>query len=102
MVVNTVLGSHFGQGEFTTHFRTHFSGDWDVHWGYGILTHGHIAMTFKRWNSLSGWGSLAPKVDVHQTAYQISRTHAQKGVVSKIEEPQVWWLFFCPEGPSTS
>ena len=20
-----------------------FSGDWDVHWGYGILTHGHIA-----------------------------------------------------------
>ena len=26
----------------TTHFRTYFSGDWDVHWGYGILTHGHI------------------------------------------------------------
>ena len=20
----------------------HFSGDWDVHWGYGLLTHGHI------------------------------------------------------------
>ena len=20
----------------------YFSGDWDVHWGYGILTHGHI------------------------------------------------------------
>ena len=33
---------HFGVGEFPTHFRTYFSGDWDVHWGYGILTHGHI------------------------------------------------------------
>ena len=21
-------------GEFTTHFRTYFSGDWDVHWGW--------------------------------------------------------------------
>ena len=30
--VNTVLGSHLGVGEFTTHVRTH-SGDWDVHWG---------------------------------------------------------------------
>ena len=20
----------------------YFSGDWDVHWGYGMLTHGHI------------------------------------------------------------
>ena len=30
------MGSHFGIGEFTTHFRTDFSGDWDVHWGYGL------------------------------------------------------------------
>ena len=29
--VKTVLGSDFGVGEFTTHFRTYFSGDWDVH-----------------------------------------------------------------------
>ena len=28
----------------TTHFRTYFSGDWDVHWGYRILTHGHIGI----------------------------------------------------------
>ena len=27
------LRSHFEVGEFTTHFRTCFSGDWDVHWG---------------------------------------------------------------------
>ena len=29
-------------GRCTTHFRTYFSGDWDVHWWYGILTHGHL------------------------------------------------------------
>ena len=22
----------------------YFSADWDVHWGYGILTHGHILL----------------------------------------------------------
>ena len=27
---------HFGIGEFTTHFRTYFSGDWDVYWGYDL------------------------------------------------------------------
>ena len=21
----------------------YFSGDWDVHWGYGLLTHGHFS-----------------------------------------------------------
>ena len=36
------MGPHFRVGEITTHFRTYFSGDWDVHWGYGILTHGHV------------------------------------------------------------
>ena len=29
-------------GRCPTHFRTYFSGDRDVHWGYGILTHGHV------------------------------------------------------------
>ena len=42
---------HFGVGEFTTHFRTYFGGDWDVHWGYGIFTHGHMP-TF--WNFALG------------------------------------------------
>ena len=37
------MGSHFVVGEFATPFRTYFSGDWDVRWGYGILTHGHIS-----------------------------------------------------------
>ena len=26
----------FGIGEFTTHFRTYFCGDWDVLWGYDL------------------------------------------------------------------
>ena len=29
-------------GGCTTHFRTYFRGDWDVHWGYLILTQGHL------------------------------------------------------------
>ena len=35
-----------GLGEFTTHFRTYFSGDWDVKTGgtIWILTHGHMAL----------------------------------------------------------
>ena len=33
------MGSHFGVGEFTTHFRTDFSGDWDVHWEYDLAFH---------------------------------------------------------------
>ena len=27
-------------GRCTTHFGTYFSGDWDVDWGYGLLTYG--------------------------------------------------------------
>ena len=42
VVVNTVLGSHFGVGEFNTHFRTDFSGDWAVHWGYDLDFDGHM------------------------------------------------------------
>ena len=29
----------------TTHF--YFSGEWDVHWGYGVLTHGHMLAMLK-------------------------------------------------------
>ena len=29
-------------GEFTTHFRTYFTGDGDGHWGYEILTRGQM------------------------------------------------------------
>ena len=39
------MGSHFGAGAAP---NFHFSGDWDVRWGYRILTHGHLAIWF-RW-----------------------------------------------------
>ena len=43
-LVGTICTTHFslflvGIGMFTGGT----SGDWDVHWGYGILTHGHVA-----------------------------------------------------------
>ena len=36
VVVQTVLGYHFGVGEFATHFRTYASWDWDVTGGTGF------------------------------------------------------------------
>ena len=49
-----------GIGEFTTHFRTYFSGDWDVHWGYGLLlvTHGHMPPTQQSIASAEVWLSF--------------------------------------------
>ena len=32
---------HFGLG--APCILVYFSGDWDVHWGHGILTHGHVS-----------------------------------------------------------
>ena len=31
---------HFGVG--APPILVYFSGDWDVHWGYGLFTHGHV------------------------------------------------------------
>ena len=33
---------HFGRG--APPILVYFGGDWDVYWGYGLLTHGHIYM----------------------------------------------------------
>ena len=33
---------HFGVG--APPILVYFSGDWDVHWGHGILTHGHLSV----------------------------------------------------------
>ena len=34
------MGSHFGVG--APPILVYFSGDWEVHWGYRLLTHGRI------------------------------------------------------------
>ena len=51
----TVLGSTIlGAGEFTTHVRTYFSGDWDVHCGHGLLTWPYKPWPLKRVLSFLG------------------------------------------------
>ena len=41
---------HFGwQVSLPPILEPFFSGDWDVHWGYGLLTHGHMAMGHNLW-----------------------------------------------------
>ena len=40
---------HFGIG--APPILVYFSGDWDVHWGYGVLTHGQmLALKCRNWN----------------------------------------------------
>ena len=39
--VNT-NGTNLGLG--APPISVYFSGDWDVHWGYGVLTHSHLDM----------------------------------------------------------
>ena len=42
MAVGQNQWHHFGVG--APPILVYFSGDWDVHWGYGLLTHGHVAV----------------------------------------------------------
>ena len=46
------MGSHSGVGAPPI-FRAYFSGDWDVHWGYGLLTHGPLIVDAKMAGSLA-------------------------------------------------
>ena len=40
MVLGQNQWYHYGVG--APPILVYFSGDWDVHWGYGLLTHGNI------------------------------------------------------------
>ena len=40
MAVDQNQWYHFGVG--APPILVYFSGDWDVHWGYGLLTHGNV------------------------------------------------------------
>ena len=55
------IGSHFGV-RCTAHFRTYFSGDWDVHSRYEILTHGQMdpEPCFKNYRGLWQGDPLLP------------------------------------------
>ena len=47
----------------------YFSGDWDVHWGYGILTHGHMFDLGKivDQNLILGWTAYPEKKQYRAT-----------------------------------
>ena len=43
---STLMGSHVGVGALP--ILLDVSGDWDVHWGYGVPTHGHFYHLLRR------------------------------------------------------
>ena len=56
MAVGQKQWYHFGVD--TPPISVYFSGDWDVHWGYGLLTHGHmdsIQVCFKQEGASQVW-----------------------------------------------
>ena len=60
---------HFGVG--APPILVYFRGDWDVHyWGYGLLTHGHLAQRNKIWGAwtLSATPRQAPAKLGHRPA----------------------------------
>ena len=44
---------HFGIG--APPILVYFSGDWDVHWGYRVLTNGHIIVRLCVGNTIGTW-----------------------------------------------
>ena len=54
---------HFGKG--APPILVYFSGDWDVHWGYGLFTHGHLCVT--EMSHIFGWtGALLWEISPKQ------------------------------------
>ena len=92
------MGSHFGIGEFTTHFRTNFRGDWNVHLGYGVLSHGQVSLP------PSWWVKGTPKgIHTHENSRMRKGVAIQSSSPNNIphpetlrkgEEMQTWFLLF--------
>ena len=75
---------HFGVG--APPILDYFSGDWDVRWGYGVLTHGHTyifivsqgaASTIRRRRWLSAWKCFA---ELSATRWQATSAASLLGV----------------------
>ena len=65
----------FGVGEFTTHFRTYFSGD--VHWGYDLgFDHGQVSGGHP---FLFRWGRSSPPRPVGRMSSRELMRYAQPG-----------------------
>ena len=78
---------NFGVGEFTTHVSL-LSGDWDVHWGYGVLTHGQMVLVSRQlaWDSLQAQeadagteGSVDDGDEATERSRRISRLARARG-----------------------
>ena len=64
-------------GRCTTHL-VYFSGDWDVHWGYGLWTHGHVLPFCLEGESLSSTGKVkqSKPISIKQINYHKSTSEA--------------------------
>ena len=62
----------------------YFSGDWDVHWGHGILTHGHVNYTQIAVGRLDSSEAIRVRtnMDTHPS-YSLGKAHPTK-------TPSVW------------
>ena len=53
----------------------YFSGDWDVHWGYGLVTHGQILRLARRSRWFFPYRSCTPVSTASMTHDSVAKTH---------------------------
>ena len=88
------MGSEFGIGEFTTHFRLPslvVGLDWDVHWRFtGVLTHGHFSNA--RLGNSPSWLLRLPKWGQRLTQrVQIQIAPAEAPRAPRLETSVAFW-----------
>ena len=66
---------HFGAG--APPILVYFSWDWDVHWGYRVLTHGHVSASTESVAMSFGGFSFFSASDSHFPDLMISTPPAQ-------------------------
>ena len=72
-------GRHFGVG--APPILVDFSGDWDVHWGYGFLTHGHLSVAlFPAAAMRIGHGQLSELQNVQPHRLSTGNLLSTKGI----------------------
>ena len=76
------MGSHFGVS--APPILAYFSRDWDDHWGYGILTHGHMLASHKN----SGVKRLSTPKLALRVALAWRNSHNGTGTVGHDSEPE--------------
>ena len=78
--------SHFGVG--APPILVYFSGDWDVHWGYGLLTHSQVV-----WSRIHGLVGVVSQFST-KTRVQIppTQTHQSRLATSTWPNVSCQWL----------